>query len=233
MSERPESQSASQTASESQRVSPSDPACVILAGGKARRFGHRVKALIEIAGEPILDRILEVVTPRFADLAIAANDPAPYRERGLPILPDEVPDQGPLAGILSALRWSPRPHVMTVPCDMPFVDGRVIDHMLSCREPGVDAVALFIGGLPEPLFAIYSKQCLPAVEARLNAGRYKASGLLTDEGLAVCQVPESELRAIDPELTSLTNINRPDDLDRALRRLAGDVGDTTGDAGET
>jgi molybdopterin-guanine dinucleotide biosynthesis protein A len=50
------------------------------------------------------------------------------------------------------------------------------------------------------------------VEAMLVRGSYKASRLLTDEGLRVAWIEDAELRAIDPELRSLRNINAPTDL---------------------
>ncbi len=195
-----------------------DAACVIVAGGKASRLGHRVKALLEVGGHSILDRALEVLEPRFAALAIAANDAAPFQGRGLPIVADEVPGQGPLAGIQSALRWCRRPYVLVVPCDMPFLDGRIIDLLLSRRGPGIDAVVPFVGELPEPLFALYGRPCLPVLERRLKAGQYRASGLALDEALTVARVGESDLRAIDPELTFLTNVNTPADLMRSRER---------------
>ena len=187
-------------------------------------MGHRVKALIEIEGRTVLDRILDVVAPRFAALAIAANDPSPYAGCGFPVLPDAVLGQGPLAGILSALRWCRRPYLLAVPCDMPFLDGRIVDLLLSRREPGVAAVAPFVRGLPEPLLALYGQTCLPALERRLDSGQYKASGLLTDEGLKVSPIYEAELRAIDPELTSLTNLNSHADL----RRLEAEISQRPG-----
>jgi hypothetical protein len=50
------------------------------------------------------------------------------------------------------------------------------------------------------------------VTARLAAGRLKASALLTDEALQVRWIDEAELRAIDPDLRALHNVNAPEDL---------------------
>jgi molybdopterin-guanine dinucleotide biosynthesis protein A len=71
-----------------------------------------------------------------------------------------------------------------------------------------------IGELPEPLLCVLHARARAAVEQRIAGRRFKASGLLTDEALRVSWIEESALRAIDPELRALFNVNRPDDLAR-------------------
>lgn len=189
-----------------------DAAAALISGGKASRLDGRVKALIEIGGRTILERQLDVLRPRFPAIAIAANDATPYQGTGLPVLADQVLGQGPLAGIAAALRWCRRPYLLVVAGDMPYLDPRVIDRLLGRRWPGVDAVAPFVGDEPQPLFALYARRCLAAVERRLAAGQRKASGLLTEEGLTVRRIYEAELRGIDSDLRCLTNVNSVADI---------------------
>ncbi|MDA0675184.1 MAG: molybdenum cofactor guanylyltransferase MobA [Proteobacteria bacterium] len=80
---------------------------VILAGGLARRMGGGDKALCTVDGEPMLGRIIARVRPQVCALALNANGNAarfaPWR---LPVLADVVPgNAGPLAGVLTGLRW--------------------------------------------------------------------------------------------------------------------------------
>lgn len=194
------------------RAAVADVAAAIIAGGQARRLGGRIKALIEVQGRTVLDRQLAVLAPAFPALAISANDAAPFRATGLPVLPDSRPGLGPLAGITAALAWCPAPYLLVVAGDMPYIDAAVIDLLLAARGPGVDAVVPFIGGLPEPLLALYARACLPAAEQRLRAGKYKTAGLITEEGLAVRRLDESALRAVDPDLRCFTNLNAASDL---------------------
>jgi molybdenum cofactor guanylyltransferase len=193
-----------------------DAAAALIAGGQASRMGGRVKALMEIHGRTVLDRILEVLRPRFAAIAISANDPTPYDSTGLPVLPDEVLGQGPLAGLAAAMRWCRRPYLLAVAGDMPYPDPRVIDLLLSRRAPRVDVIAPFIGDRPEPLFALYSRRILPVLEQRLASGRLDARGLVTDAGLQLTRVYEAELRTIDPTLRGFTNLNSAMDLHSAV-----------------
>lgn len=189
-----------------------DAAAALISGGKASRLDGRVKALIEIEGRTILQRQLDVLAPRFSAIAVAANDATPYRDAGLPVLADQVLDQGPLAGLASALRWCRRPYLLALAGDMPFVDPRVLAMILGRRWPGVDVVAPYLGDRPQPLFTLYARGCLPVVERRLAEGKLEAAGLIRDEGLHVRRVHEAELRRIDPALRCFTNINTAADL---------------------
>jgi molybdenum cofactor guanylyltransferase len=80
---------------------------LILAGGLARRMGGGDKALIEIGGRTILDRVIETMTPQCDGIILNANgDPARFARFGLAVVPDDIPDfAGPLAGILAGLDW--------------------------------------------------------------------------------------------------------------------------------
>jgi molybdenum cofactor guanylyltransferase len=193
-----------------------DAAAVLIAGGQASRMGGRVKTLMEIHGRIVLDRILDVLCPRFAAIAISANDPAPYEGTGLPVLPDTVLGHGPLAGLAAALRWCRRPYLLAVAGDMPYPDPRVVDLLLSRRAPRVDVIAPFIGEQPEPLFALYSRRVLPVIEQRLASARLDARGLVTDPSLNLTRIYEAELRTIDPTLRCFTNINSATDLNSAV-----------------
>ncbi|HWN67161.1 MAG TPA: molybdenum cofactor guanylyltransferase [Haliangium sp.] len=191
-----------------------DVAAAIIAGGEARRLGGRVKALIEIEGRSVLDRQLDVLAPRCAAIAISCNDAAPFRDRSLPVIPDRQPGLGPLAGIAAALAWCPAPYLLVVAGDMPYIDPAIVDLLLA-RRGEADAIVPFIAGLPEPLFAVYGRTCLPVAEQRLAAGRRKAAGLVDAAlaaGLSVRRVDEAALRAVDPRLRCFTNVNTLADL---------------------
>ena len=81
---------------------------VILAGGLARRMGGGDKAMREIAGRTILQRVIDRIGPQCSGLILNANgDPARFASFGLTVVADDVPNfAGPLAGILAALDWT-------------------------------------------------------------------------------------------------------------------------------
>ncbi|MDB4959974.1 MAG: molybdopterin-guanine dinucleotide biosynthesis protein [Myxococcales bacterium] len=183
---------------------------LILAGGRATRFGGIAKHEIVIDGETIFARQVRVLAPRVGEIVISApRDVAGYRT-----VRDQVDGGGPLAGIAAGLRAVSTPWLLVVAGDMPNLHPAMIDLMIAARADDIDAIGLRVGGLPEPLFCMLHARAQGAVERRLAAKRYKASGLLTEEALRVRWIEEEALRAIDPELTALVNVNKPDDMPR-------------------
>ncbi len=191
---------------------------VILAGGRSRRLG-RDKAVEPFAGEPLIRRIIrrasEAVSARHVVVVVADSE----RAAALPLDGDHLtavdvfPDCGSLGGIYTGLDASPAEWALVTACDMPFLSAPLLAHMAGLRD-GVDAVVPVIDGRPEPTHALYARRCLPAIETRLRAGELKISGFFDD--VAVRYVPESDLRNFDPDLLSFFNINRPEDLSRAV-----------------
>jgi molybdopterin-guanine dinucleotide biosynthesis protein A len=96
--------------------------CLILAGGEARRMGGGDKTLRLLAGQTLLARIITALAP--APIAISANgDPARFATT-LPVLPDGMPGQGPLSGVLAGLDWAASlgaDTLLTVPGDTPLI----------------------------------------------------------------------------------------------------------------
>ena len=76
---------------------------VIQAGGRSVRMGGRPKALMELGGRRIIDRVADVVRAVADDVLIVTNTPELYASLGLPMVPDAFPDHGSLGGIYSGL----------------------------------------------------------------------------------------------------------------------------------
>src|SRR5262245_1451862 len=120
---------------------------VILAGGKATRFGGVDKRAIVVDGATIFERQCAVLRPRVSEILVSGPRPTP----GFRTVADVVPDAGPLAGIAAALAATATPWLLVVAGDMPSVDEALIDLVLA-RVTGsgaeVDAIGIRIGGLP-------------------------------------------------------------------------------------
>ena len=176
-------------------------------------MGGVAKPLLEVDGRAILDRLVDALTPMVAEIVVAVADPA-QAPAGLRAVVDEHAGDGPLAGIAAARVACDWPWLVAVAGDMPFVTAPVVAALLARARPGVDAVAIRVGTppLPEPLLAVWGPAAGAAAVRRLAAGRRKTSGLLTDEGLRVAWLDEADLRAVDPDLRCLVNVNRPGDL---------------------
>jgi molybdenum cofactor guanylyltransferase len=184
-----------------------DITALILAGGKATRFGGIAKHAIVVDGQTIFARQVALLRPRVTELIVSApTDMPPYRT-----VRDRIAGVGPLAGIAAGLSECRTSWLLVVAGDMPHLTEDLVDRMLDHVEDilervgDTDAVGVRSGGLPEPLLCVLHRRVLPVVDARIAAGRYKASGLLTDESLRV-----SWIEAPDPR--ALRNVNSPEDL---------------------
>jgi len=108
-------------------------AAIILAGGGARRMGGVDKPLLPLGGTTILAEILTRLRPQAGAIALSANgDPARFGVYGLPVLPDPVPDQGPLMGVLQGLDWAAgrgAEALLTIPGDTPFIPPDLISRL--------------------------------------------------------------------------------------------------------
>jgi molybdopterin-guanine dinucleotide biosynthesis protein A len=177
------------------------------------------KALLRLGGQRFVDRLLQTLRPLCAEIAIVANDPAPYADLGVEVWPDRLPGKGPLGGIHAALSRSRFPYTFCIACDMPLARSGVIAYL--CREaPAWDVVVPRLRGGYEPLHAVYGRQVLARIEAMLREDRLKVDGLF--EAVRVRVVTEEELVSLDPALVGFTNINTAEDLARAAAQ--GEVG---------
>ena len=96
---------------------------IILAGGRARRFGALDKGLIELAGRPLVAWVEERLRPQVAEILLSANRNLDrYAALGHTVVPDSLPQYpGPLAGILAAAQAGRQAWLLSVPCDVPFL----------------------------------------------------------------------------------------------------------------
>jgi molybdopterin-guanine dinucleotide biosynthesis protein A len=108
--------------------------------------------------------------------------------------------------------------VVCLAADMPLITAPPLQ-LLRDSSPEAEALVPLVAGHPEPLFARYHRSCAPAVTAALAEGRLKTMGLLA--AVRVHWLPEPTLRAADPTLACLHNINTPEDLARAEQLLGG------------
>jgi molybdopterin-guanine dinucleotide biosynthesis protein A len=193
---------------------------VIQAGGKSTRMGGEPKALLELGGRRIIERVLDAVRPVVDDVLIVTNTPDLYGFLGVPMVPDVYPDHGSLGGIFSGLAAAGGEAAFTVACDMPFLHPDVARLVVGRAGEG-DVVIPRVGEQLETMHALYAKACLPHIEARLKAGRLKIVGFFDD--VRVVEIPETDVaRHRAPDVVFM-NVNTPDELARA-RALVARVG---------
>lgn len=174
---------------------------VILAGGKASRFGSP-KQDIPVGHETLLQR-----TQRVMQEALGA---AP-----VVITRDIHPGHGPMGGLETAFAQTSTTAILVVACDMPGLDPALL-RLLAEDPSGAHVVAPRVGRRIHPLCARWSR----STEARIKAAVASNQGTLMallDE-LTVHLIDEAVMNehGIDPQ-RALWNVNRPGDLQGPAR----------------
>ncbi len=180
---------------------------VILCGGASRRMG-RDKAELEVGGQGLLDHAIELARDTTARVVLACGAEPRYADRGLPLVLDPLPSQGPLAGLLAGLRFAAREEdasewVLLLACDMPAARSAVQRLLTQVRE-GDQIVHFLRNGYPEPLCALYHRSVLGAVERALASGERRMTSFWAPLHVHALTVEDGG--------DSLQNVNTPADL---------------------
>ncbi|MGE0523602.1 MAG: molybdenum cofactor guanylyltransferase MobA [Variibacter sp.] len=192
---------------------------LILAGGLARRMGGGDKALIEIAGQTILERTLARVAPQCVRTVINANgDPSRFAFTGLPVVADDVADYpGPLAGILTALEWAAAnapaiEWVVSVPGDCPFLPRDLVARLHRARAAANTPLACARSGTwRHPVVGLWRVDLRDDLRHALVAEDLRKIEVWTARhGIAVADWPT---QPVDP----FFNVNTPEDVAAATR----------------
>ena len=176
----------------------------ILAGGKSSRMG-REKALLPVGGQKLIELVIQRVRPSVERLLVigGAHNTKPLRD--LPadaVLIDLKPDHGPLMGIYTGLLHTETRLNLFVPCDMPWIDGRLIERLAGACDGDAEVVASLHpteGIQPFPLLC-HVKACR-TIGTLLNRREQALQALLRQPGAQLITVDEPEL------WRSFTNVN--------------------------
>ncbi len=195
------------------------PLAAILGGGKATRMGCD-KALLEIQGVPLIERVWRSVAP-LVGRGVVVGGGSYLEHLGVPTVPDRFPGAGALGGIGTALAHAgeslgPGTWVLVLACDMPFVKADLV-RLLWARREGVRIVVPRTALGYEPLCALYRADVAGVVEEQVRQGDLRLSTLF--RRVRTRLVPEPDLRAVDPGLRSFLNLNCPDDVERVRELL--------------
>ena len=185
---------------------------VILAGGKSSRYGTN-KALAEMKGTRLIDRVVRVLASVFPRLILVTNTPQEYAYLQIPMFEDLIKGLGPIGGIYTGLNSMSDPAGFFVACDMPFINPDLVRHLIRIVND-YDAVVPRVGWKIEPLNALYCKSCLPFIRTAIEAEEYQV--IKCYDRIRVRYVEEEEIRGYDPQLKTFFNVNRPEELLNAV-----------------
>lgn len=180
----------------------------ILAGGQSSRMGSD-KGLCEIKGRPMIEWVVSGVKDLGIQLVIISNN-LEYKKFGYPVIPDVIPNKGPLGGIYTALKHSSTERNIVLSCDSPFVNGSIVERLFNQSENEEMAIASYENNL-YPLIGLYSKSLIPRVFEALEKNELKLTRFCKSQ-----QVKIIPFKIDENQVTSFTfeNMNTPEDLSR-------------------
>ena len=184
---------------------------IVLAGGKSLRLG-RNKALEEIGGRRLIERVIERLSRLGNDIIVVTSSRSQLPDLGLRMVTDSYPGKGNLVGIYSGLKEISSHHALVVGCDMPLLNVALLRHLTELSN-GFDVVIPRIGDELEPLHAVYSRNCIAPIEATLGEGKFRIIDFF--HAVKVRYVESVEIDRFDPHHLSFFNINSEADLRRA------------------
>lgn len=197
---------------------------VIVAGGRSTRFGERDKAVADLAGTPMIRRVVDRIAGVTDELVVnCRRDQQDVIARALEggdhdptFALDESPDAGPMAGIATGLSATEAEYAFVVACDMPFVDPTFAGYLFD-RAAGHDAAVPRPDEWFQTTQALYRADPMAAAcEDALERGEGKIVEPLFELDYVVVDREEIESRT---SLETFENLNTREEFEAAAERF--------------
>jgi molybdenum cofactor guanylyltransferase len=196
-----------------------DVNCIILAGGKSARLG-RNKLIEKLGGRNLLERVIARLAYFNSEIIVVAAQDSTLPDlaglSGIRIIKDIIPGKGSLGGLYSGLTASDKIYNLAAACDMPFLNLKLFEYMIGLAQD-YDAVIPLVKNFKEPLHAVYSRNCLPAMQYLIEKDQLSILELF--KIIKVRYLNAGEIEKFDPKHLSFFNINTEAEL-RAGRDMA-------------
>ncbi len=176
---------------------------VILSGGKSLRMGKN-KCLLELNGKTFIEHQNNKLKTVCTDVFISTSEKNKYNFKNIII--DDFNNIGAISGIFTSLKQIKTHSAIFISCDMPLISVEAIKKIIdNCNN--VDAVVSVFDNKIYPVFALYTKKCLPAIENQIAEKNYKLRDFLNKINVKYIQF-NSKFR------DSFKNINTIEDYNK-------------------
>ena len=188
---------------------------VILAGGKSKRFG-KDKNHIKLGDKTLLEHVLSKITDKFEKILIVSSQNLEKKDmKNITVIPDCFDDLGPLAGVLSSMKWVKENQkkykwVATFPSDTPFFEVSIIEEYKK-RAKMNDSLLYFVksNNKRHNIFGIWSMDLIETLESDLVKNNFrKVEEWANKIGVKTIDI---KIKKFDP----FFNINTKEDFEEA------------------
>lgn len=184
---------------------------LVLAGGKSERMGVD-KGTVNWHGKEQRYYMADMLKGFCHDVFISCRNEQQQGEIAdeYQTLTDTFTGLGPYGAILSAFRYNPDAAWLVIACDMPLVDGNILQHLIDNRSTQHLATTYYSDatGFPEPLITIWEPKAYPALLQFLAQGYSCPRKVLINSDIHLLRVPDA---------AALSNVNTPEEMDRVKR----------------
>ncbi|MFV9482350.1 molybdenum cofactor guanylyltransferase [Christiangramia sp. ASW11-125] len=184
----------------------------VLAGGKSKRMGTD-KGLVKFKGNPMISHIIEILDKLNLKTSIVSSNEE-YLKFGKPVYKDVIPNKGPLGGLYTALEYSQAPMVLLLACDMPSINRKGIQSLMTVAEPGKIAIATDRTQI-SPLFACYPRSLKDKVANALLADELKMQDFISKQSHVVLDLNSLENTEILQNLNTIEELKAAESMGNA------------------
>jgi molybdopterin-guanine dinucleotide biosynthesis protein A len=180
---------------------------ILLAGGESRRFGSP-KAFAQINGSYFYERAYQALAAVCSHVVIVSRPELLGRfPEGLDVITDlpGVAGQGPLAGILTAMKKCQAGQYVVLPCDMPFVGPTEAAKLVERADSEKAITAIRTAEEKIPLFSVWKTGLAEELEQELATGGRRVMVFMEKAGTTWLDAVQ-----INEDTSVFRNINRPD-----------------------
>lgn len=184
----------------------------VLAGGLSRRMGSP-KTMVELAGRPLVSRIVATVGSAGLEPIVVAKPDSPLPKLDCRVLSEPTEPRHPLTGLVTALSSSAGRGVVAIACDMPLVPARFLTWLAQLEQ---EVAVCEVAGRLEPLLGRYSPDACDALTEARDAGTPVREAV---EKLDPFVITEDRIARFGDPRRIVFNVNTPADLAEAERLL--------------
>ena len=194
---------------------------VVLAGGKAQRFGED-KTQVKLDGKILINYILSEIIDQFNEILIVTNKEINFiKSNKISTTEDFEEGLGPLGGILTAMKWikdnkKDYKWISTFPSDTPFFTKNELK--IFYEKIDIKKNKLFFiknKNTRHNIFGLWSMDLLDKLESDIQKGERKVELWADSVDVEIINVDYKEK---DP----FFNINTKEDLEKAYKMIEND-----------
>ncbi|NER18757.1 NTP transferase domain-containing protein [Spongiivirga citrea] len=181
---------------------------LILGGGKSTRMGVD-KLTMDYHGTSQLNYLNELLRPVCEQVFVSLAHDQEIENT----ISDTFMGLGPYGGILSAFQKDPNSAWFSVPCDVPLLDKKTVNTLVSKRDTSKVATCFYNSetDFPEPLITIWEPKAYPILLHYLSQGYSCPRKVLINTDVAIVKLEDESV---------LMNANTAEDRDLAASLLS-------------